>query len=268
MEPNTCRSLDCRIGSSRVGFFLCLIVFLSSFDSISAAEIPFQVGEKLEYSLKWGLIPVGSAQMEILPNRTYGGENCHAISFSVRTNKFADAFYKVRTSILSLVSEDFDRSILYSKDQQEGKTKKKITVNYDYEKSIAKYQEGSEEPRFLNIDGNVFDPLAIAYLFRLKPLVEGGRTILPTCDGKRFREVVVETGKVQNVRVPFGNFKVVGTSPELKNLSGVFKKSPDGMLRVWYSTDYRRIPIRISSKVVVGSFTASLVKATGLRAKK
>ena len=81
MEPNTCRSLDCRIGSSRVGFFLCLIVFLSPFDSISAAEIPFQVGEKLEYSLKWGLIPVGSAQMEILPNRTYGGENCHAISF-------------------------------------------------------------------------------------------------------------------------------------------------------------------------------------------
>ena len=98
--------------------------------------------------------------------------------------------------------------------------------------------------------------------------MEGGRTILPTCDGKRFREVVVETGKVQNIRVPFGNFKVVGTSPELKNLSGVFKKSPDGMLRVWYSTDYRRIPIRISSKVVVGSFTASLVKATGLRAKK
>ena len=83
-------------------------------------------------------------------------------------------------------------------------------------KKVLRSIKREEEPRFLNIDGNVFDPLAIAYLFRLKPLVEGGRTILPTCDGKRFREVVVETGKVQNLRVPFGNFKVVGTSPELK----------------------------------------------------
>ena len=63
--------------------------------------------------------------------------------------------------------------------------------------------------------------------------------------------------------VPAGKFKVVGTTPEMKNLSGVFKKSPDGILRVWYSADNRRLPVKISSKVVVGSFTASLVKTSG-----
>jgi len=34
------------------------------------------------------------------------------------------------------------------------------------------------------------------------------------------------------------------------------------MLKVWYSDDERRVPVRVSSKVIVGSFTASLVKAT------
>jgi hypothetical protein len=47
----------------------------------------------------------------------------------------------------------------------------------------------------------------------------------------------------------------------MKNLSGVFKKSPKGILRVWYSVEDNRIPVLIKSKVVVGSFTAKLRKA-------
>ena len=46
----------------------------------------------------------------------------------------------------------------------------------------------------------------------------------------------------------------------MKNLRGVFNKSPDGMLKVWYSSDFKRIPVKITSKVIVGSFNAELVK--------
>ena len=67
--------------------------------------------------------------------------------------------------------------------------------------------------------------------------------------------------------MPAGTFQAIGTIPEMKNLSGVFKKSPKGILRVWYSNDFRRIPVKISSKVVVGSFTARLVEAKGLKKK-
>jgi hypothetical protein len=45
-------------------------------------------------------------------------------------------------------------------------------------------------------------------------------------------------------------------------LRGVFKKSPDGILRVWYSLDELRLPVKISSKVVVGSFKAELTKSS------
>ena len=44
----------------------------------------------------------------------------------------------------------------------------------------------------------------------------------------------------------------------MKNLKGVFQKSPEGILRVWYSQDKSKIPVKISSKVVVGSFNARL----------
>jgi hypothetical protein len=39
----------------------------------------------------------------------------------------------------------------------------------------------------------------------------------------------------------------------------VFKKSRNASLRIWVSADEKHIPVRISSKVVVGSFTAELI---------
>ena len=47
----------------------------------------------------------------------------------------------------------------------------------------------------------------------------------------------------------------------MENLGGVFNKSPKGMLEVWYSDDDRKVPVRVRSKVIVGSFTATLTKA-------
>ena len=44
-------------------------------------------------------------------------------------------------------------------------------------------------------------------------------------------QIVVRTENPDDrMTVPAGKFKVVGTTPEMKNLSGVFKKSPDGIL--------------------------------------
>ena len=71
-------------------------------------------------------------------------------------------------------------------------------------------------------------------------------------------------GKKEKVNVPYGSITGNDVIPDMKHLSGVFTKSPKGILRVWYSDDERRIPVRISSKVVVGSFTAKLINAKNL----
>ena len=92
-------------------------------------------------------------------------------------------------------------------------------------------------------------------------------TILPTCDGRKLKMIKVRTGKTERDSRACRFFQAMGTIPEMKDLSGVFKKSPDGILRIWYSADSRKIPVRISSKVVVGSFTARLVSAEGLKKK-
>lgn len=247
-----------------------MCAFLLATFCLSGAEevdFPFQSGETLTYDLKWGLFPVGTATMEVNAHLDDNQTGQHRLTFSVRTNNFADAFYKVRTNITSVIDSPFQRSLRYEKSQSEGKTKREIEVEFDYDSRKAKYHESKRLVSTIPIPEQVFDPLAIAYFFRLGELRPNSEMSLPTCDGRKFQDIKVRAGAVEKVRVPAGTFQAIGTIPEMKNLSGVFKKSPKGILRVWYSNDFRRIPVKISSKVVVGSFTARLTEAKGLKQK-
>ena len=104
---------------------LFLLIFSCSYFGLFADSkivLPFKIGEKLEYDLSWGFFPVGEATMEVHSLEKIDGELCYLIRFSVRTNSFADNFYKVRTKVESFVSYDFRKSIRYRKVQEEGKT--------------------------------------------------------------------------------------------------------------------------------------------------
>ena len=128
-------------------------------------SLPFKVGERLEYNLKWGFFPVGSAVMEVLPKDSQDTDGPKIIRFSVRTNSFADTFYKVRTQISSTIDPLFTRALRYEKSQHEGNTRREIVVDFDYDRGEARYLQNDSSPVITSIPGPVFDPLSIAYFF-------------------------------------------------------------------------------------------------------
>ena len=243
-------------------FFCYLFILVSFCTEHPQAEgnepLPFKVGERLEYDLAWGFLPVGKATLHLHSLTEINDISCFLIKFSVRTNSFADSFYKVRTTIESYVTEDFSKSILYRKDQQEGKTKRIVEVDFNYQKRRATYRRSDGVQTSTAIPKYVLDPLALAYFVRVKNLKENEKWTIPTCDGKRFNNILVRSGQKKEISVPAGKFDAIETFPEMENLRGVFNKSPDGLLKVWYSCDRRRLPVKISSKVIVGSFNAEL----------
>lgn len=61
-----------------------------------------------------------------------------------------------------------------------------------------------------------------------------------------------------------GTYDTYLIEPEIKQLDGVFEKSKNAKIQVWVTADNRRMPVKIKSEVVVGSFVGELVSATGL----
>ena len=74
-------------------------------------------------------------------------------------------------------------------------------------------------------------------------------------------------GKVKVVRrekiiVPAGEFDTFLIVPDLQHIGGVFKKSKNATIEIWISADSRRLPVKLKSEVVVGSFTGELISYT------
>lgn len=222
---------------------------------------PFHAGEKLTFQLKWCLIPAGEAVLEVLPIETLDGVKAYHFLMLVKTYPFVDLFYEVRDRIDAYTDFDLTHSLLYRKKQREGKTKRDVVVSFDWGKKEAQYSNLGEKRKPIPILPGSFDPLSILYAFRLHEM-EGGREVeIPVTDGKKAVMEKVKILEKTRVELASGAYQTYLVRPELKHISGVFEKSREASLEMWITADQRRLPVKVKSKVIVGSFTAELISA-------
>ncbi len=223
------------------------------------SSMPFITGEKLTYQLNWNSFPVGKAVLEVRGPVMVNDTPCYQFSFTVKSNKFADAFYKVRDQIDGFVDLQINRSVLYTKKQKEGRHERDIVVNFDWETKKASYSNFGQVQDPVSLPDAAYDPLSMLYATRLLPLEVGKQITLPVTDGKRYLESKIKVLRKEEVKTALGNFKTLLLQPGLEGLRGVFKKSKNAKIHIWMSEDQRRIPVKIKSKVKIGTFRAVLV---------
>lgn len=224
-----------------------------------AGSMPFAPGEKLSYEIYWTVVHAGSATLEVLPVEEMQDEPALGFLALARTTPFVDNFYKVRDRIESWTDPSVSRALLYKKKQREGTYKKDVLVRFDWgENKSYRYVRG-ELKHTLEQPEQVFDPLSILFMFRKHILYKTMRFAGPVTDGKIsvLGEAFVEDTEM--VETPMGDINCFRVRLNVKHLSGVFKKSDDAELIVWFSADARRLPVKVKSKVVVGHFTMELV---------
>ena len=221
--------------------------------------LPFAPGERLTYHLGWGFVPVGSAVLEVVGPVDFEGISAYELRLSVRTNGFADKFYRVRDEVRSLLSSDLGRSLFYTQQQQEGRHQRDIRVSFDWKESNVVYTNHGESQDPVAIPRVIFDPLSVVYAARLLGFERYDPLVLPVTDGKKVVEVMIRLGEQARLKTKAGIYPSVLVEPDTKDLGGIFRKSPKARIRIWFSDDENRLPVRFKSRVVVGSFWAELV---------
>lgn len=244
------------------------MVWLSAAGIGWAGEVPastraFRSGERLTFVLKWTVIPAGAAVLEVLPREHMAGIDAYHFVLTARSNAFIDAFYKVRDRVDAWSDAGMNRSLLYRKNQHEGSTRRDITLSFDWETMTAQYINKGHIREPITISAGTFDPLSIFYWARSADLEVGGRIQRPVTDGKKNVLGVADVVRRETIRVPAGTFETLLIEPDLSHVGGVFEKSPDARIQLWVSADRRRLPVKLKSKVIVGSFSGELVSVTG-----
>ncbi len=244
------------------------VVWLFIAGTVWSADAPFsspayRPGERLTFILKWTIIPAGEAVLEVLPQERMAGIDAHHFVLTARSNAFVDAFYMVRDRIDAWADSGMRQSFLYRKKQHEGNTRRDITVSFDREQMTVQYTNHGEVLEPIPITAGTFDPLSIFYWARSANLVVGGRIHRPVTDGKKHVMGLADVVRRETVTVPAGTFDTFLIEPDLTHVGGVFEKSPDAKIQLWVSADHRRLPVKLKSKVIVGSFSGELVSVTG-----
>ena len=224
-----------------------------------ASEPPFDVGEKLTYQLKWGAIPAGEVNLEVLPNEIIDGKVGRHFRMTAKTNSFVDVFYRVRDKVDGYTDLPITRSLHYQKKQREGSRKRDIVVKFDWQGNTAQYYNFNKERPVISIDEGAFDPFSVLYYCRLFDFRENRDLVRSVTDGKKIIKGVARFKGRESIEINGTHYDTFLIEPDLEHISGVFKKSKNAKIQIWFTDDDRRIPVRVKSKVVVGSFVAELI---------
>lgn len=248
-----------------IGLFVWFVFSLVVLNlQVWAEDNPFKPGERLTYTLRWGFIHAGEAMLEVQPMTEMGGQPAYHFVMTAKSNAFIDAFYKVRDRIDAYADAGMQQSLLFKKKQREGNYKRDVVITFDWSKNIAQYENKGKKKDPIPLMPGSFDPLSAFYYIRHMEMKPGAKISQPITDGKKnvvgeARVVRRETIKVDGQ--PYDTFLII---PDLKHVGGVFKESENAKMQIWVTADSRHIPVRLKSKVMVGSFVGDLVKVEGM----
>ena len=256
-------------------FCAAVLLFLAAIAGAGEPERAFSPGEKLTFQIKWGPFPAGEAVLEVLPMERQDGSPVYHFVMEVKTNAFLDLFYYYRTRFDAYAELQMNRSLHYRQRTKTGRKTKDVTVDFDWQADMAHFHRTETffqpEPKTNTktletpLLPGTFDPLSAFYYTRM--LAPQERTLItrPISDGKRTLRASLKVIGRELIRLNGRSYDTFLVQPDLKGVNPVFEKEAGATILIWVSADERRIPIKLKSKVRVGSFTGELVGVEGVK---
>ncbi len=219
-------------------------------DSLVPGDVCFGVGEKLVFSVQYGIVKAGEAILEIRNIAMMEGGPAYFIVSDARTNDVFSMFYRVRDRFVSLMDTTDLVSLRYEKHLREGKFKNDRFVVFDQQQHMAHYAD-----KDVAIAPRTQDVLSALYYVRSLPLKVGQSIALANhTDGKNY-PLVVKVMAEERITVDAGTFDCLVVEPFLR-YPGIFTQK--GRVRVWVTNDKYKIPVLVRSKVIIGEVSAVL----------
>ena len=234
-------------------------IILLLFVSISMCifgEKPFRNGEKAIYNAYWSGIKVGIVTLEVAEV-----EDKYQFTMTMNTTSLAEKFYSASQVLTSLTDKDLKQSFAYNQDGTEKGKKRQRNVEFDWANRKVRYIKNGKVDRELDAEDGMLDPLSVFYYFRMQDLHLGSEFVCKVTDGKNIITGSATVDKEEKINVKgIGRVNTYIVNPNIKGLGGIFGNSDDAKIEVWLSQGKSKLPVKIKSKVKVGSFTIRLTE--------
>ncbi len=225
---------------------------------------PFGPGERLQMRISYAHLRGGTATLSVRAAEHRGQVVWSLVAEARSAGFFAWLLrFKVDDRTVATWDPRTGRSLGIEKRLREGRAVRDQMVTIDPESGAAQVQDRKITQTRFDLPPGTLDVLSAFYVARWRGVPEQGRVTLPVFDnGKQYELGVQLVGRERlDLPAPLGRqTPTIIIEPQLLEGTGLFVK--EGRLKIWLTDDQRRIPVRMRSKVAVGSVSADLESYT------
>lgn len=247
---------DKEVFRSKVLIWLTLVILLQVFFLPRSYASPFAIPEKFIYDLTWSGLKAGTATLELRDE----GDRVKIVSIA-RSASWVSVFYtvddRVESTLFNKYPEGFFLPSSYRLKIREGRHRRDKEVTFNHGDKKAFYVDYlKNEKREFEINSPVFDPLSGFYYLRTLQLAVDQPVYITIFDSKKVWDVEVQVVRKEKITLATGTVNTIVVKPLMKS-EGIFSRK--GELLIWLTDDGKRIPVKMQTKVAIGSVTATLV---------
>lgn len=231
------------------------------FEFRSLTNNAFEVGERLTFDIDYGFITAGQAVMEIPGYRYIDGRPTMETRIEARSSSTFDWVFKVRDRYETYLDYTGLFPWRFEQHVREGTYSKDYDANFNPEAQTATTSDGHvySTPQY------VHDIVSAFYYIRTLDLTHAHRGDVVHLenfyDGQTHPLDVRILGH-QQVKTAVGTFECSVIEPMVVK-GGLFKN--EGSILIWLTDDNNHMPVKMASKILIGSIEARLVKYEGVR---
>jgi uncharacterized protein DUF3108 len=225
---------------------------------------PFEAGEREVYNATWnGMFSVATAEIQTA-QKVIDGRKVYQVRVDAKTSRALDLIWRMRDTI----SSTFDAKTLmpsrFTFSQRENSRVIDTEARFDSggkQWSVNRQQVGKKSRVYKFDSHNTLDPITAVYLARSTDFKVGDKLYFKVFGGRYQYLLELFVEKKERVAMPSGKsveaYKIV---PRVQNITKKGYASRFNEAAIWISTDERRLPIKLSSKIAFGSVQLELIE--------
>lgn len=250
-------------GCAKTASIKAVGIYEKQVSRVEKPEPHLTVGEKFTFLVAWKGIPIGYATSEVKELTIFREYPVYKIEVIAKTNKFLSKIFRVEDKFISYVDRKKLISRRYEAYRREGKYKKDVIVDYDFENNVAIYRnllDGTTKQN--SVKKNVHDPISAAYFLRTVPINVGDEIKVAVNLNEKNYEIIAKIEKQARIGLHnLGTFDAFLIKPYIK-LSGKLQRRA----KCWgyISSDKKRLGLYMVVKVLeipwIGDISVTLNK--------